>query len=208
MLMLMLYIRCCNTCEDLKAAYLRKGWTLTNILKDSVQCLRDKSNPFSSVRPGEGCRVTGTMLVNKVAGNFHIAHGESIIKDGHHIHQFNPAEAPKFNVSHTIHSISFGEPYPSMPPNPLDSGTDMMTMMMMMLLIHNNADDLDDVDDELDDDDDDDANDVLHDDDDNERDDDEHDDVLFAHSASYRGLPDWHRSLPVLHQGDPHCVHE
>jgi hypothetical protein len=67
--------------------------------------------------------VTGHMLVNKVAGNFHIAQGESIVRDGRHIHQFNPALAPKFNVSHTIHSLSFGEPYPSMPANPLDSGT-------------------------------------------------------------------------------------
>jgi hypothetical protein len=60
--------------------------------------------------------------VNKVAGNFHIAHGESIVRDGKHIHQFNPLLAPKFNVSHTIHSISFGDPYPSMPANPLDKG--------------------------------------------------------------------------------------
>ncbi|KAJ1406119.1 hypothetical protein B484DRAFT_211832 [Ochromonadaceae sp. CCMP2298] len=62
------------------------------------------------------------MLVNKVAGNFHIAHGESIVRDGRHIHQFNPALAPRFNVSHTIHSVSFGDPYPSMPANPLDTG--------------------------------------------------------------------------------------
>ena len=69
---------------------------------------------------GEGCRVHGTMVVNKVSGNFHIAHGESIIRDGRHIHQFVPAEAPGFNVSHTIHHISFGHPYPKMPKNPLD----------------------------------------------------------------------------------------
>lgn len=114
-------IKCCNTCDDLKEMYIKKGWTLNNIMKDSVQCLRDKSNPFAHVKPGEGCRVSGTMTVNKVAGNFHVAHGESIVKDGHHIHQFNVAEAPKFNISHTIHSLSFGEPYPDMPPNPLDS---------------------------------------------------------------------------------------
>jgi len=113
-------LKCCNTCEDLKAVYVRKGWSLTNILKDSVQCLRDKSNPFASVKSGEGCQVSGSMNVNKVAGNFHIAHGESIIKDGHHIHQFNVQEAPKFNISHTIHHISFGQNYPNMPPNPLD----------------------------------------------------------------------------------------
>ena len=64
--------------------------------------------------------VSGNMLVNKVAGNFHIAHGESIVRDGRHIHQFNPVLAPKFNISHTIHSVSFGEPYPYMKSNPLD----------------------------------------------------------------------------------------
>lgn len=60
------------------------------------------------------------MKVNKVAGNIHIAQGESIVRDGRHIHQFNPVLAPKFNVSHTIHSFSFGDPYPNMPINPLD----------------------------------------------------------------------------------------
>lgn len=64
------------------------------------------------------------MNVNKVAGNFHIAHGESVVRDGRHIHQFVPAEAHTFNISHTLHSISFGDPYPNMPPNPLDNGTE------------------------------------------------------------------------------------
>lgn len=78
---------------------------------------------------GEGCHLKGFMLVNKVgwrvkgnccvclpvpilrrpacactraqvAGNFHIAFGDSIVKDGRHIHQFIPSEAPFFNVSH------------------------------------------------------------------------------------------------------------
>jgi hypothetical protein len=65
--------------------------------------------------------MSGKMTVNKVAGNFHVAHGESIVRDGRHIHTFVPAEAPGFNVSHTIHSITFGDPYPNMPKNPLDS---------------------------------------------------------------------------------------
>lgn len=62
------------------------------------------------------------MKVNKVAGNFHMTLGESIVRDGAHIHQFVPSEAKDFNVSHTIHSLSFGERYDSMAPNPLDSG--------------------------------------------------------------------------------------
>ena len=41
------------------------------------------------------------------------------MKDGRHIHQFIPSEAPGFNVSHTIHHVSFGAEYPGRI-NPLD----------------------------------------------------------------------------------------
>jgi endoplasmic reticulum-Golgi intermediate compartment protein 3 len=114
--------KCCNSCDDLKLAYDAKGWATNMILKTAEQCLRDKRNPYANVKPGEGCQVSGSMVVNKVAGNFHMTLGESFVRDGAHIHQFIPAEAPGFNVSHTIHSLSFGETYPSMPPNPLDNG--------------------------------------------------------------------------------------
>ena len=109
--------KCCNSCKDLKDAYTAMGWSHGEIMKTSPQCLRDKENPFAHVAPGEGCRISGSMSVNKVAGNFHIAHGESIVRDGRHIHQFLPEEAPGFNISHTIHSISFGEPHASLPAN-------------------------------------------------------------------------------------------
>lgn len=115
--------RCCNTCNDLIQAYQRKQWSVNDILRNSTQCIHDRAKHFANLAPDEGCMVSGHMLVNKVAGNFHIAQGESIVRDGRHIHQFNPTLAPKFNVSHTIHELSFGEPYPSMSTNPLDGGT-------------------------------------------------------------------------------------
>lgn len=114
-------IRCCNTCDQLIQAYQLKQWSVSEILRNSTQCIHDRAKHFANIGADEGCTVSGKMSVNKVAGNFHIAHGESIVRDGRHIHQFNPALAPKFNVSHTIHSLSFGDPYPSMPANPLDS---------------------------------------------------------------------------------------
>ena len=101
--------RCCNTCIALKKAYQAKGWGLTDAVKSSEQCQRIGEQPYAHVEPGEGCRIKGSMFVNKVAGNFHIAHGESIVKDGRHIHQFLPAEAHTFNISHTINSVSFGD---------------------------------------------------------------------------------------------------
>lgn len=117
------FVRCCNTCDDLKKAYAMMGWRSQEILQNSSQCLHDAKNPFAHVKKGEGCQISGQMLVNKVAGNFHIAFGDSIVRDGMHIHQFVPTEAPGFNVSHTIHSLSFGMKYPKMPRNPLDEST-------------------------------------------------------------------------------------
>jgi len=114
-------IKCCNTCDDLKQAYKLKGWSTTQILRNSSQCLRDSHNPFSQVESGEGCRIRGVMSVNKIAGNFHVAHGESIVRDGRHIHQYNPREAPSFNVSHTIHKVAFGDDFRGMEVGPLDN---------------------------------------------------------------------------------------
>jgi len=52
------------------------------------------------------------LLSLQVAGNFHVALGESVVRDGRFIHQFQPDEAPGFNTSHVVHSLSFGDPYP------------------------------------------------------------------------------------------------
>jgi hypothetical protein len=112
--------KCCNTCEELRIAYEARGWNAGDLMRNSTQCNRERLHPHIDTREGEGCRISGKMLVNRVAGNFHIAHGESMVRDGRHIHQFMPEDAPNFNVSHTVHSVSFGSPYPSMPSNPLD----------------------------------------------------------------------------------------
>ena len=49
-----IYFRCCNTCDALKQAYQERGWSVGSILKNATQCLRDASNPFASVKAGEG----------------------------------------------------------------------------------------------------------------------------------------------------------
>jgi hypothetical protein len=119
--------RCCNSCKELKEAYQELGWSINEIMKTSEQCLAEPSNPFANVQKGEGCRVWGSMKINKVSGNIHIAHGESIVRDGRHIHQFLPQEAPGYNISHTIHSFSFGSKYPSMPKGALDGVKKIVT---------------------------------------------------------------------------------
>jgi hypothetical protein len=39
----------------------------------------------------------------QVAGNFHVAMGQTHTRDSRHIHQFNPSLIAQYNVSHTIH---------------------------------------------------------------------------------------------------------
>lgn len=90
-------------------------------MRNSTQCIHDRARHFAELGADEGCIISGSMKVNKVAGNFHIAHGESVVRDSKHIHHFNPETAPKFNVSHTINSLSFGDAYENMPTNALDS---------------------------------------------------------------------------------------
>mmetsp|Transcript_52488 Transcript_52488/g.67307 ORF Transcript_52488/g.67307 Transcript_52488/m.67307 type:complete len:439 (-) Transcript_52488:104-1420(-) len=113
--------KCCNTCESVISKYSQKGWATKDIRRDAEQCKREQSFPLASSQPGEGCNLAGFMLVNKVAGNFHVALGESVVRDGRFIHQFQPQDAKFFNASHIIHELSFGDPYPGMPSNPLDS---------------------------------------------------------------------------------------
>lgn len=62
------------------------------------------------MKKGEGCNLSGTMTLNRVAGNFHIAMGEGVERDGRHIHTFVPDDTPNFNASHVIHHLSFGSP--------------------------------------------------------------------------------------------------
>jgi endoplasmic reticulum-Golgi intermediate compartment protein 3 len=91
---------CCNTCDDLLDAYNQS----------SEQCIREnrhKQQPKLMTR-GQGCNLVGYFTLNRVAGNFHIAMGEGIERDGRHVHTFQPDDTPNFNASHIIHHLSFG----------------------------------------------------------------------------------------------------
>lgn len=111
---------CCNDCAAVKRVYQTKGWDVSAIKKISEQCIRESADPFHMAQKGEGCNIAGHLLVNKVAGNLHVALGDSHIQNGRHVHNFDPMQAFTFNVSHTIHSLYFGDaPFPGQV-NPLD----------------------------------------------------------------------------------------
>jgi len=101
---------CCQTCEDVISAYKTKRWNSDILLGVAEQCVREgrSERKPKKMTKGEGCNLSGYMLVNRVAGNFHIAMGEGVERDGRHIHQFLPEDAINFNASHVIHYLSFG----------------------------------------------------------------------------------------------------
>jgi len=107
--------KCCNTCDELLEAYREKRWDAISITYTSEQCIREgrDKKEIKRMSKGEGCNIAGTLRVNKVAGNFHIAMGEAVDTNGRHIHQFLPDDAINFNASHIINELSFGKKVPA-----------------------------------------------------------------------------------------------
>lgn len=61
----------------------------------------------------EGCRIHGHLEVNKVAGNFHIAPGQSFEQRNIHVHSLRHLRLNMLNTTHYIHDLSFGEYFPN-----------------------------------------------------------------------------------------------
>jgi len=100
---------CCNTCDDVLERYKKKRWNEHAVQPLAEQCIREGKGKVEPKRMsrGEGCNLHGHFTVNRVAGNFHIAMGEGVDRDGRHIHQFLPEDRINFNASHVIHELSF-----------------------------------------------------------------------------------------------------
>jgi len=58
--------RCCNTCEDIRDQYRKKGWAFK--ASDSIeQCKREGWADKFEKQKNEGCNVFGYIEVNKVS---------------------------------------------------------------------------------------------------------------------------------------------
>jgi len=112
--------QCCNTCDQVRDAYLKKGWGLN--MEGIEQCTREGFTQNLMEQQGEGCQLYGHLLVNKVAGNFHFAPGKSFQQHHMHVHDLQPFKGAEFNLSHTITRLSFGNEFPGIV-NPLDQVT-------------------------------------------------------------------------------------
>lgn len=107
---------CCNSCEEVREAYRRKGWGLTN--PDLIdQCKREGFAQRIKDEEGEGCNIYGSLEVNKVAGNFHFV--KSFHQSSVHIPDLLAFQEDSYNISHKINKLAFGDYYPGIV-NPLD----------------------------------------------------------------------------------------
>jgi endoplasmic reticulum-Golgi intermediate compartment protein 3 len=60
------------------------------------------------------------MEVNRMGGSFHIAPGRSFSINHIHVHDVQPYSSSKFNTSHRINKLTFGEEFGFGHTNPLD----------------------------------------------------------------------------------------
>ncbi|CAF4529171.1 unnamed protein product [Rotaria sp. Silwood2] len=124
---------CCPTCDDVKAAYRVKGWSFdaTGI----HQCVRegktvgmiDSNIDDSSTQLNEGCRLHGYLEVNKVAGNFHIAPGQSFEQHHIHVHSLRNMRLNMLNTTHYIDELTFGQRFPNQI-NPLSNTKQIVSL--------------------------------------------------------------------------------
>ena len=103
--------KCCQTCEDVRDAYIEVGWAFTGAA-GMEQCKREGFSDVLGNVHEEGCEFKGFIDVNKVQGNFHIAPGKSFQQGEQHVHDLSPFPDGKFNFSHTVKHLSFGGDYP------------------------------------------------------------------------------------------------
>lgn len=109
---------CCNSCDDVREAYQKKGWAMSNV--DLIdQCKREGFLQRIKDEAGEGCNVYGFLEVNKVAGNFHFAPGKSFHQSNGHVHDLLAFQRDTFNITHKINRLAFGDYFPGVV-NPLD----------------------------------------------------------------------------------------
>jgi hypothetical protein len=104
---------CCNTCEDVKRAYKRRGWLLSDY--SEIRVCKDYHQGYED--GDEGCNVHGIVALDSGGGNLHLAPGKD----------FNPKVQGKtdqlvemllqtyqqWNVSHSVNKLRLGPEHPS-----------------------------------------------------------------------------------------------
>uniref|UniRef100_A0A7N6BRL0 Endoplasmic reticulum-Golgi intermediate compartment protein n=1 Tax=Anabas testudineus TaxID=64144 RepID=A0A7N6BRL0_ANATE len=114
-------LKCCNTCDDVREAYRRRGWAFKSA--DTIeQCKREGFTQKMQEQKNEGCQVYGILEVNK---NF------LKVFSLFAVHDLQSFGLDNINMTHLIKHLSFGKDYPGIV-NPLD-GTDVTAPQASMM---------------------------------------------------------------------------
>jgi len=108
---------CCNTCDQVKDAYRRKGWAFSDTVRIK-QCVAEGYVTNLQQQKEEGCLVHGYVSVNRVSGNVNIVPGKFVLQNTRYVMDATGGPAG-FNLSHVINKLTFGQAFPGMK-NPLD----------------------------------------------------------------------------------------
>ncbi|GMH48365.1 hypothetical protein TL16_g00276, partial [Triparma laevis f. inornata] len=103
---------CCDSCDDVRRAYRRKGWTLRNN-NEIAQCKEEAKVAPGSMK-GEGCNIYGNIEVQAAGGDLHVSGGKGLydLEGGVDLARILDSAYESFNVSHTINKLRFGTNYP------------------------------------------------------------------------------------------------
>lgn len=114
---------CCNTCQEVRDAYANIGWRFKP--QDVLQCRREAAlETLHDANEKEGgCQIYGHLHLG-TSGHFHIAPHSHVHKQGSAYEGFNLLDLltftfAQFNITHTVHSLSFGDNFPGFK-SPLD----------------------------------------------------------------------------------------
>lgn len=113
---------CCNSCDEVREAYKKKSWGLSNpelidqvnikirhnvyvvefselTLFFTMQCQREGLFQQIKEEDGEGCNIKGFLEVSKVSGNFHFSPGKSLHQQNLEQSDQIPFQKETYNVS-------------------------------------------------------------------------------------------------------------
>jgi len=103
---------CCNSCEDVRAAFKSRGWPERPKGYVFEQC---EGEVYAAEPPqrNEGCRVEARLHAQKVAATIHLGVGR-YFKYDRLKHEDHKNFVKHLNFSHEIHELSFGPDFPGL----------------------------------------------------------------------------------------------
>ena len=103
---------CCNSCKEVREAFLNHGWDDRPDDYIFSQCI-DEAFQRTAAQMGEGCRVQARLHVRKVPATLHVGIGQHIRRD-----LVRAKSMPELTIgadfTHEIHNLSFGPDFPGL----------------------------------------------------------------------------------------------